>query len=80
MTRRLRRLEQFYEARAMPLSDMLSLVDRVVYACSLHLDPATLARLTTEIEEIVALATEGNWEAIAKHIPSGVWRNQRWQQ
>ncbi|MGH7961894.1 MAG: hypothetical protein ACRERD_08725 [Candidatus Binatia bacterium] len=62
--RRTQRLATFYAARVMPLGDLLSLVDRVVYVCSLHLDPATLARLTAEVEEIVAAARRGDWEAL----------------
>ncbi|MGH7962975.1 MAG: hypothetical protein ACRERD_14280 [Candidatus Binatia bacterium] len=62
--RRTEKLAIFYGARAMPLSDMLSLVDRVMHACALHLDPATLARLTAEVEEIMAAARRGEWEAL----------------
>lgn len=50
--RRTQKLENFYGTRTMTLGTMIDLVGRVLNACRLHLDPATLARLTAEVDEI----------------------------
>lgn len=72
--RRTQRLEAFYSARAMDFGTMLSLVDRVLTTCSLHVDAETMTPLRAEIQDIVDLAMKRDWDTMKQRAtPGGVF-------